>query len=70
MKIRRIAQRIRPLGAELDVYKCLSCGTTTCVNADGETFRQPAPLGCQKCPGQPDMQAGRYVIKSSARQTP
>ena len=58
-----------PLGGCIDVYKCLLCGDTLAVNADGQTFGTSPPLECQGCPGQPDMQAGRYystVTVSSA----
>lgn len=59
--IRRWARRKpKPLGGCIDVYKCLSCGATVAENADGETFSSPPPLECQRCPGQPNMQGGRY----------
>jgi hypothetical protein len=63
------ARKPKPLGGCIDVYKCLRCGYTVAQNADGETFRNAAPLECQRCPGEPDMQAGRYystVTASSA----
>lgn len=59
----------KPLGGVIDAYKCLSCGQTIAVNADSQTFRNPPPLECKRCPGQPDMQAGRYYstkVQSSA----
>lgn len=64
-----IQRKIKPLRGVIDVYKCLRCGTTVAVNADAQTFSNPAPLECKDCPGQPDMQAGRYystVVRSSA----
>ena len=50
----------KPLGDAIDVYKCLRCGDTLAVNADAQTFHTAPPLECKACPGQPDMQAGRY----------
>lgn len=68
--IRRHARRApKPLGGVIDVYKCMRCGATEVQNADAQTFREPAPLECQRCPGQPDMQGGRYystIVRSSA----
>lgn len=67
--IRRHGRAIKPLRGVIDVYKCLACGGTIAVNADAQTFRNPPPLECKRCPGQPDMQAGRYystIVRSSA----
>lgn len=68
--IRRHARRApKPLAGVIDVWKCLRCGATVAQNADSQTFSNPAPLECKECPGQPDMQAGRYystVVASSA----
>jgi DNA replicative helicase MCM subunit Mcm2 (Cdc46/Mcm family) len=58
----------KPLKGVIDVWKCLECGYTVAQNADAQTFSGPAPLECKRCPGQPDMQAGRYystVVASS-----
>jgi DNA-directed RNA polymerase subunit RPC12/RpoP len=51
---------VLPLGDAIDVYKCLSCGHVFATNADAQTFRNAPPLECDHCPGNPDMQAGRY----------
>lgn len=56
-----LARHHKPLGDVVDAYKCLVCGTSLVVNADAQTFRNPPPLECKRCPSQPDMQAGRYV---------
>lgn len=68
MRIGTVFRRAKPLRGVIDVYKCLSCGATLAVNADSQTFSKPPPLECKSCPGQPDMQAGRYystVVRSS-----
>jgi hypothetical protein len=68
MSVRVFRRKPKPLGHVIDVWRCLRCGSTVAENTDSETFRNPAPLECKKCPGQPDMQARRYystVVESS-----
>jgi DNA-directed RNA polymerase subunit RPC12/RpoP len=69
MILRRHPRKIKPLRGVVDVYKCLRCGSTLAVNADSQTFSGPPPVGCERCPGEPYMEAGRYystVTRSSA----
>lgn len=66
MNVRRILRSPKPLGGVIDAYKCLRCGTSLAVNADSRTFRQPPPLECKRCPGEPDMQARRYYAVGTA----
>jgi transcription elongation factor Elf1 len=67
--VRRWAPRKpKPLGGVIDVWQCLRCNNTVASNADAKTFRNAPPLECKRCPGEPEMQAGRYystVVASS-----
>jgi DNA-directed RNA polymerase subunit RPC12/RpoP len=66
VRLRRWAPTARPLRGVIDVYKCLHCGDTMAVNADAQTFREPPPMECKACPGEPDMQSGRYYAVGTA----
>jgi hypothetical protein len=61
-----IRRKPKPLGHVIDVWRCLRCGTTITENTDSQTFSNPAPLECKKCPGEPDMQARRYYSTAVA----